>query len=83
MQINNKLNNICLNLNPFNVTRFNKALGRNLEDGRTEYIHNQSINHQPFIRKEEIQKESVFSNDPSRCCSVFHTPVSTFFDPRN
>ena len=78
MQIINKLNNINLNLNPFSCDRVQQNPTETLEHIGTEYMHH-SINHQSFMRKEKYEK-TVFSNDSSRCSSVFRTPVRTFFD---
>ena len=64
------------------MTGFNKTLDVNLEHTGLEYTHNQSRNHQQFcLQKIRNTKGSVFSNDPSRCCSAFRAFVCTFFDP--
>ena len=61
---------------------FNKTLDVNLKHTRFEYTHNQSRNHQQFcLQKRRNTKGSVFSNDPSRCCSAFRAFVRMFFDP--
>ena len=64
------------------MTGFNKTLDVNLEHTGLEYTHNQSRNHQYFcLQKRRNTKGSVFSNDPSRCCSAFRAFVPKFFDP--
>ena len=63
------------------MTGFNKTLDMNLEQTGLDYTLKQSINHQPFFRKEENTKASVFSTDLSRCCYAFRALVRPFSDP--
>ena len=63
------------------MTGFNKTLDVNLEHTGLGYTLNQSINHQPFFRKEENTKASVFSTNLGRCCYDFRALVRTFSDP--
>ena len=53
----------------------------NIEHTGLDYTLNQSINHQPFFRKEENTKASVFSTDLNHCCYAFRALVCPFFDP--